>query len=212
CSKTWRAAGCWTTRWSCAWASSGGRRRSTATAAANTGRRCNPSCSQGPACRPAASTAPPIAPQPSPRTTRSPPRTWARRFCTASASTRIWNCATVAVVRCAPATARPSAVCSRDEVFECGVAENLVGWAKRALLAPAHHSCRRRWAGANCVCFAHPTDLRTFAMPAVSALVLAALVVGADGPEKVQQPLFATVELDRGESRDVTLPDGSKVA
>src|SRR5262249_16629598 len=32
-----------------------------------------------------------------------------------------------------------------------------VGWAKQAQLAPAHHSSQRRWAGASCACFAHPT-------------------------------------------------------
>src|SRR5262245_27537976 len=44
------------------------------------------------------------------------------------------------------------------------------------------------------------------------AILLAAMVVGADGPDHLQKPLFATVDIDRGEARDVTLSDDSKVA
>lgn len=43
------------------------------------------------------------------------------------------------------------------------------------------------------------------------ALLIAAFVVGADGPDNLQKPLFATVDLDRGESREVPLTDGTKV-
>ena len=39
------------------------------------------------------------------------------------------------------------------------------------------------------------------------AFLLAAVLIGADEPKK---PLFATVDLDRGESVEVRLPDGGK--
>ena len=48
-------------------------------------------------------------------------------------------------------------------------------------------------------------------MQLTSLLLVAAIVVGADGNEEPLKPLFATVDLDRGESREVALPDGTKV-
>src|SRR5262245_11595915 len=41
--------------------------------------------------------------------------------------------------------------------FSAGALTDLVGWAKRAKLAPAHHVRREWWAGASCARFAHPT-------------------------------------------------------
>src|SRR5437762_1974288 len=48
-------------------------------------------------------------------------------------------------------------------------------------------------------------------MQLASALLVAAVLVGADGNEKPQEPLFTTVDLDRDESQDVSLSDGTRV-
>src|SRR5690348_4535973 len=47
-------------------------------------------------------------------------------------------------------------------------------------------------------------------MQLASALLVAAVLVGADGKEELLKPAFATIDLDRGESQDVRLPDGAR--
>lgn len=47
-------------------------------------------------------------------------------------------------------------------------------------------------------------------MQLTSALLVAALLSGADGKEEPRKPLFATVDLDHNESLEVQLPDGTR--
>jgi murein DD-endopeptidase MepM/ murein hydrolase activator NlpD len=47
-------------------------------------------------------------------------------------------------------------------------------------------------------------------MQLMAALVIAALLAGAGGKEEPRQPLFATVDLDRNESQQVPLTDGTR--
>ncbi len=47
-------------------------------------------------------------------------------------------------------------------------------------------------------------------MQLTSALLLAAMLIGADGKEEPHKPLFATIDLDRNESQEVQLADGTR--
>jgi hypothetical protein len=47
-------------------------------------------------------------------------------------------------------------------------------------------------------------------MQLASALLVAAILVGADGKEEPLKPPFAPIDLDRGESQEVRLPDGAR--
>src|SRR4051794_24507697 len=46
------------------------------------------------------------------------------------------------------------------------------------------------------------------AMKLAPALLLAEALAGAAAADELRQPLFSTVDLDRGDARDVRLPDG----
>src|SRR5579884_4070932 len=47
-------------------------------------------------------------------------------------------------------------------------------------------------------------------MQLTSALLVAAILAGADGKEDRLKPLFSTVDLDRNESQEVQLSDGTR--
>src|SRR3954470_18197648 len=51
---------------------------------------------------------------------------------------------------------------------------------------------------------------RKYTMPLTPALLVAAVLAGADGKAGPHQPPFATVDLDRNESQEVRLADGTR--